>query len=160
MGRKVDLLVLIRKKINRLRKMEYFIEKNNLDEESMDCVEDFLVNVLSTNLFDLIEIDLKESQAIEDWPFNKLKSLAQKLSIKYWATMTRGDLIFQIKNHEVALQLYFPSSVYEENENGGIGASPYASTRKRKRDRNKTRFEKIRDKISGPFEHGSSFGKI
>ena len=160
MGRKIDLLLLIRKKINRLRKLEYFIETKSIDEESIIGISDFLVNILSENLFDLIILDLEESQPIEEWTYKKLKSLAKKLSIKYHTVMNREDLIYQIKNHEVALQLYFPNSIYEENENGNISTTPITSTRRRKRERNKTRFEEIRDKISRPFEHGSSYGKI
>jgi len=162
MGRKVDVLLEIRKKINRFRRLEYYLQRDEIDEETLETILDFLHNIVSDTIFDIIDMDIQESKTLEDWGIMKIRQLAQKLRIPNWGREARDILISQIKNHEVAIQLYFPSYTYikEEDQDGSTGTTPSSEAGKGQRRRNKNRTEEIRAKISEPFNHGSSFGDV
>jgi len=163
MGRKVELLQLLRQRVNKLRKIEYHVKNRSLKDEEMESLIGFLEEILSENLLDIILMDILEETKIQDWPMVKLQKLARKLRIKYWSTYSKEELIQQIEFHETDVMLYFPNFVdlsMGRNEDGKRSTRTDEKTEGSTRRRYKSRVEEIRSKVSRPFEHGRTSGSI
>lgn len=159
MGRKIDLLVMLRNRINILRKIEYCLSTNNISESTCESLLDYIDTVLPENMLEIILMDMKEAKKLEDWPLSKLRKLGQRLNISYWGRLPKYELILQIRYREADMMLYFPEFVSQEGEYEGDPTTDEIAT-KRQRRRYSSRIEAIRAKISEPFEHGTSFGTV
>jgi len=161
MGRKVDLLILLNKRINMMRKLQYHVEVTNLQNNEVEGLIDFLEDVLTEDLLEIILMDLKEAKRIEDWSIRKLKELGKRLHIKYWSSLSKDELICQIRAREAEVMLYYPNFVYrEELQDAPPGKDPLATTKRRRLRKYQKRDQAIRDKISRDSEHGSSYGRV
>lgn len=106
MGRQVDLEYAVRSYTNKLRRILYFLETKNFDAITSDRILKFFCSEHLNCVTDILLMELQDAIPLEQWGVVRLRDIARSLEINGWTSMTKDELILQIKNHITKEDLY------------------------------------------------------
>ena len=100
MGKQIDqALTKIRKRINKLRSIEYFLMSSDFEDLTNEEEKIIAKLVEDENLQDIKKLfSIKDLENLENKPTRILKHIASTLLIKGWSRMTKVELILHIKD--------------------------------------------------------------
>jgi len=100
MGGKIDLRIALGNLIKKLRRLDYFLEVNDVPEEAVESISKMLRISVSDCFIDLIIEEGKDSRPIA---YTTLKTLGCKLRIPRYSQLSREDLVIAIKHQDSIL---------------------------------------------------------
>ena len=97
MGRKID--AVIQDRINRLRRLLYFVATKELTSELEEVINEFLDTTLANVEFILLEAVIEDSTPIELLSTGRLQEIAKALNVPRYRYLSRSELLILIEKN-------------------------------------------------------------